>query len=310
MLSFVFSIDNPVTYHWSGKFTSPSSEWIHSTRQLNDYELFLVTEGTLYIADSHNKFEVKKEEYLLMPPTQKQYGYAPSDCSFFWLHFIVSPSEEDIHNKIILPQHNSIPNIERIIILFNQLCDADRRYHHPYTNDTFLTGFLLELYNQLQTGHREKAISSKTALYHSILDYIYFNKYTKIKVVQLADYFGYHEKYLSTVFKNIAGISLKQYILQQTMEFAKAELMDTNKTISQIGYSFGYTDSHNFSNAFKSAVGVTPTEYRISCSKIPKTPYSFCLIELVLSKSVKFMKNQKYRDNAALVVIYSGTNCS
>lgn len=272
MLNFSFPIDNPVSYQWCGKFKAPTEDWIHITRKLNEYELFLVTDGTLYIADSENKFTVEKNAYLFMPPTEKQYGYAPSACSFFWFHFTPSIVNSSTQNKIVIQQQNQIPNIERILILINQLHDVDRRYHHKFTMDMLATGILLELYNQIQEEQREKSISSKTQLYQSILNYIAWNKINKISVLELSEHFGYHVKYLSSVFKSIAGISLKQYLLQEIMEHAKAELIDTNKTISQIGYSIGYTDSHNFSHAFKKVVGITPTEYRISCIKLPKTP--------------------------------------
>lgn len=269
MMNCTFPIDNPVSYHWCGKFKAPSSDWIHLTRKLDEYELFLVTDGTLYIADSEKKFSVTKNEYLFMPPTKKQYGYAPSDCSFFWFHF--SPSViTSAQNKISFTRQSMIPNMERIIILINQLHDADRRYHHGYTMDLLATGILLELYNQIQTSQRGNFLSSKTQLYQAILDYIAWNKLNRISVLELSQYFGYHEKYLSAVFKSMAGIPLKQYLLQEMMEHAKAELMDTNKTVAQIGYSIGYTDSHNFSHAFKNVVGITPTEYRISCMKLPR----------------------------------------
>ncbi len=272
MINCSFPIGNPISYHWCGKFKAPSSEWIHMTRKLNEYELFLVTEGTLYIADETKKYTVTKNEYLFMPPTEKQYGYAPSDCSFFWFHFSPANINPTTKNEIMISQQNVIPNIERIIILINQLQDADRRYHHRYTLDMLATGLLLELHNQLQIQQGRSPLTTKNQLYQSILDYIAWNKFNRIRVLELSKYFGYHEKYLSSVFKSHAGIPLKQYLLQELIEHAKAELMDTNKTIAQIGYSIGYTDSHNFSNAFKKVTGITPSEYRNSCIKIPKTP--------------------------------------
>ncbi len=272
MLNLDFPIDSPITYHWCGKFKSPTREWQHMTRPLPDYELFLVTDGILYIADAHHKYTVSKGEYLFMAPTMKQYGFAPSECSFYWFHFNVTNRNENSQNQIVFPQQSKIPNIERIIILINQLQDADRRYHHIYTADMLATGILLELRNQLDTIQNRNSLSSKYQLYQAILDYINWNNLDRISVTELADYFGYHEKYLSSFFKSMAGISLKQYLLQGKMEHAKAELMDTNKTISQIAFSIGYPDSHNFSHAFKKVTGLTPTEYRISCIKVPKTP--------------------------------------
>lgn len=271
MLNCTFQF-NSLIYYYSGKFEAPSNDWIHMTRSLNELELFLVTEGTLFIADSENKYTVSKDEYLIMQPTQKQYGYAPSNCSFFWLHFSAPFVELSVQSNFVIPSQSKIINLERIIILFNQMQDTDRRYHNRVTNDLLATGILMELFNQLQSQQRENSLSSKTQLYQAIIDYIAYNKLNGITVYELAQYFGYHDKYLSSVFKRIAGVSLKQYLLQELMEHAKAELMNSNKTIAQIAYSLGYSDGHNFSHSFKNVVGLSPKEYRISCSKIPKTP--------------------------------------
>ncbi|MBQ8846333.1 MAG: helix-turn-helix transcriptional regulator [Lachnospiraceae bacterium] len=56
-------------------------------------------------------------------------------------------------------------------------------------------------------------------------------------------------------------------MIQKKMEYAKAELAETNHSVSQIGYTLGYSDPHNFSNAFKKETGLTPSEYRDSYAK-------------------------------------------
>ena len=46
-------------YRWCGKFTPPSDEWIHMTRNLVDYELMVVTEVTqMSINRGKNKADV------------------------------------------------------------------------------------------------------------------------------------------------------------------------------------------------------------------------------------------------------------
>jgi len=269
-----FSLDSSLSYQWCGKFNSPTPDWLHLTRVLTDYELFVMTEGTLYIANETEKFQVSKGEYLIMSPTSKQFGYRSSSCSFYWMHFYMEESQftEDF---ITLPQQDLLENPERIIILINQLQDTSRRYKHKKTSDLLCTGVLLELQNQMLLRFHEKdkdAASTRNRLYSSILEYISWNKISSLRVSELSSYFGYHEKYLSAFFKEMSGISLKQYLLKEEMEHAKAELMDTNKSISQIGYSIGFGDSHNFSNAFKKVTGLTPSEYRASSLKLPKIP--------------------------------------
>ena len=63
-------------YHWCGTFTAPNNDWIHITRSRDDYELMVVTDGTLYIADHAQEYTVEKGGYLLMPPTPFQIGRA------------------------------------------------------------------------------------------------------------------------------------------------------------------------------------------------------------------------------------------
>ena len=265
-----FPIDASLNFLWCGKFTSPSDDWVHMTRPMLEYEMFFVTEGTLYIASEEKKYQVTKNQYLLMPPTKKQYGFAPSACSFYWMHFSSETVLTEAEDKEYIPQQGTVLNMERIIILINQLQDAARRYHHKFTMNLLATGILLELFNQLQLHQKKSTMSSKVKIYESILNYVEWNRYQRIFISEMADYLGYHEKYLSSIFKEQAGISLKQYLLQNAMEYAKAEMMDTKKTIAQIAYGIGYSDAHNFSHSFKKVVGISPKEYRNTCVRLAK----------------------------------------
>lgn len=78
----------------------------------------------------------------------------------------------------------------------------------------------------------------------------------------LALYFGYNSKYLSALFKERTGMTIKQFILHSKMENAMAELRDTDHTVSQVAYGLGFQDVHNFTNAFKKIAGLSPSHYR------------------------------------------------
>lgn len=151
--------------------------------------------------------------------------------------------------------------MERITILLSQLQETDQRYHNAYTCDLLAFSFLLELYNQ-QHKQPLDSLSHKNQLYQDILDYVSWNRLGVIRVAELAQYFGYHEKYISTFFKKMSGISLKQYLIQEKMNYAKAELISSSISINQLAYNLGFSDSHNFSNAFKKVIGVSPIQYR------------------------------------------------
>ncbi len=287
MKAYEISVTNPVVYHMCGKFEAPTPEWMHMTRTLMDFELFVVTEGTLYIADHEGKYVINKGESFVMPPTASQHGYKASDCSFYWLHFGLEGniaaennlepfySIVDTENSeyiapghcILVPQRGNINATDRITVLMKQLQDCDKRYHEKLLNNYMATSILCEICNQNFLTKMHGQENSKSQLYNDIVDYISWHICENLRVSDIADYFGYNEKYLSTFFHKMSGMPLKQFILQAKMDHAKLELSDTNRTVSQIAFNIGFSDAHNFSNAFKKITGLTPSEYRTSYAK-------------------------------------------
>lgn len=272
----VFDSKKGFEYRWCGKFTPPSNEWIHLTRQLVDYELMVVTEGTLYIADHEQEYAISKGEYLLMPPTSHQHGTKQGSCEFYWMHFNYHDALQDhlhpdslqdyLPGHLVLPMQGILSSPERIIILMKQLQDSDRRYKENALNDALCSAVLAEL--SAQSRHSiVKETQLKEQLYNDILDYISWHAQSNLRVSEVASYFGYNEKYLTTFFKKHSGITLKQHILQTKMELAKSALSETTQPVSQIAFSLGFSDAHNFSNAFHKITGLSPSDYRASYNK-------------------------------------------
>lgn len=278
MKIYDFKVDKPFSFNWTGKFEAPDENWIHMTRELLDFELIIMTEGTLYIAADDRKYTVNSGEYVLLCPPCHQYGLRPSKCSFYWIHFTyneyrnnpVCHDDTEIHGplpaeetRILLPETARVPRLDRMIVLLKQLQDSDRKYRNINQNAFTLTGILCELYSQLYlSGGRITMKGEKVQLYTDITDYISWRIRENIRVSEIAAYFGYNEKYITTFFKKASGSSLKSYILNQKMELAKAMLTDTNTPIAQIGYDIGFSDNHNFSSAFKKVTSQSPSEYR------------------------------------------------
>lgn len=277
MKLFKFNSATPFQYNFAGKFTAPNSEWMHLTRQLFDFELFVVTKGVLYITENDTEYAVKKGQYLLMPPLVWQHGYKSSDCSFYWMHFVPSSSYDVMDSEhtnvehdslsITIPAFGELQSYERMVVLMKQLQDSERRYGMKCLNNFNTSVILSELSAQSISYSKYNNSDNSSQLYNDIVDYITLNICTNLRVSDIADYFGYNEKYLTTYFKKWSKVSIKQFILQTKMEHAKAELSETNHSISQIGYNIGYADPHNFTNAFKKVTGLTPSDFRDSYSK-------------------------------------------
>ena len=255
-----FSTDKGFDYHWSGRFIAPNDNWIHMTRELNDYELVLVTEGSLAVECDGTEYEVNEGEYLIMSPCKQQKGTKNGYCSFYWVHF--DAVEADVDDIIDLRRQDICAYKERIIILLKELQDADKRYRDRTLNN-YLTGALIsELSLQSSTEMSFKTSRSKEQLNSDIKTYISWHISESLKIEDIASYFEYNEKYLTTFFKKMNGVPLKQYILKEKTEYAKSILTESNTTVSEVAYSIGFSDVHNFSNAFKKVTGMAPGVYR------------------------------------------------
>ncbi|TCM99707.1 AraC-like DNA-binding protein [Paenibacillus sp. BK033] len=270
MTYYSFRVDTPVSLVMTGKFIAPSPEWKHMQRVLLEFELFVQTRGTLYMARGKERYALHEGDFLLMPPGAVQFGYRESDCSFYWLHFSVQDGYRSVEGNseyepgvLTIPDKGTLRSPDKLIVMMKQLQDSVRSYREQTLNNYLTTGILCELYNQLffvqnQSGKKLK----QRQLYNDIVDYIKWNRQENMKVSQLAEHFGYNAKHLSFLFSEIAGIPLKQFMLQEKMDAAKSLLTDTNQSIKEIAEQLGYSDSHQFMHSFKRMTGLTPTDYR------------------------------------------------
>lgn len=272
------------TYNLSGKFLAPSDTWQHDRFTLLDYELIVMTEGTLYITYAGENYTVENGEYLLLPPKRNAWrqGYQPGYCAFYWMHFSYGsiPDEKSpvpvlptfpgngSEPMFSIPQQGKIPKTEKMVVLMKQLQDSSKNNYPQLALDTMAMCVLTELYSQLYLHTPENtSLQVGKQIYSDILDYVKLHIAENIKVTDIAQHFGYNAKYLSHLFAEFTGMSLKQFILNQKMDTASFMLTDSNQSINDIARALGFSDSHNFSRTYKRVTGLTPSEYRNAFEK-------------------------------------------
>lgn len=88
--------------------------------------------------------------------------------------------------------------------------------------------------------------------------------FSEITVEDLAFLCGLSISTFKREFQQIFNTSPANYIKQQRLEKAKALLNSSELSISEITYETCFSDVAHFSRSFKSAFGVSPSEYRNS----------------------------------------------
>ena len=91
----------------------------------------------------------------------------------------------------------------------------------------------------------------------------------ELKLSDMATLFGYSDAYLSRMFQKYAKINFKAYLQEIRMSYAYRELINTEKTISQITLDNGFASSRAFSREFQKKYGQLPSDLRqiIKCQK-------------------------------------------
>jgi AraC-like DNA-binding protein/type III secretory pathway component EscS len=98
----------------------------------------------------------------------------------------------------------------------------------------------------------------------SVKEYINKNYNQDLSLTILSQQFYISSPYLSKIFKECTGISLKQYTSEIRVQKAKEFLKNPSFKIAEVGEMVGYDKVHGFLKMFKEATCMTPGEYRTS----------------------------------------------
>ena len=95
-----------------------------------------------------------------------------------------------------------------------------------------------------------------------VKDYISKNYMDEIRLNKLADMAGMSASAFSRFFKLHTGRNLSDYIIDIRLGFAARMLVDTVKSVSEIGFECGFNNLSNFNRIFKKKKGCSPSEFR------------------------------------------------
>ena len=107
----------------------------------------------------------------------------------------------------------------------------------------------------------------KLAVLEPAIAFINQHMYTPFTVKDVAASVNMSEKYFSTFFKDILGISPAQYVMQLRMNQARNYLYEDRLSIKEIASRLGYPDQYSFSKAFKNYFSIAPSKFKQELQK-------------------------------------------
>ena len=95
-----------------------------------------------------------------------------------------------------------------------------------------------------------------------IKEYVQKNYQQTLDLSAMADTLGFSSAYLTKIFTKHEGLPPSKYIKKYRLTIAKQLLLTTDIPISAIAEQTGFSDQFHFSKTFKSALGLSPSDYR------------------------------------------------
>ena len=72
---------------------------------------------------------------------------------------------------------------------------------------------------------------------------------------------GYSEFHMTRKFKEISGMSFRDYLRQRRLAFALKEVRDGERSMLDIAFDYGFSSHEAFTRAFKAAYGTSPAAF-------------------------------------------------
>ncbi len=139
--------------------------------------------------------------------------------------------------------------------------------------EAYVRQIIIQTYRDFMSIHRQKhspeQINDTNPLIYEIAHYIDTNLESIRKLTDIADEFDYSYAYLSRIFSQTMGVTIRDYHAQRRLEKA-AEMLAEHIPISAVSEKLHFADVPSFSKAFKTHYLVSPRKYQQQSNDIPE----------------------------------------
>ena len=242
-----------------------------------EYEMILVTGGKGLAVISHKRYPIRKHSLIFIGYLERHYFIIEEEP---YSRYVVSMSSslvlsniKDVELASIFIQRPkdfchvvqlSEPAYDLLLPFFVHLkseSDAKAAFYVS-KSASLIASLLIDLYRAHPEAFPRRSDSNSTVAVLHAQRYITDHYKQKITLAQIADQNFISRHALSLAFKNILGISFKDYLISFRITESKKLLITTDLSVEAVAEQVGYGNVNNFVQIFKSREGATPLQYR------------------------------------------------
>lgn len=193
---------------------------------------------------------------------------------FFGFDFYFENKPENQYMKELAEFYSNVPKnvIQDNGTIFTFLSHFVNELYQEtqYSTEVYLsyaTLLLINTYRIAKSTYKYKVAPGKTddtmlgSTVFNIVKYIDANIVSITKVQEVSRNLNYSASYISRLFAQKMGITIREYISKKKIEKSLELIKLGSMNLSEIAYYLHYESYNSFSKKFKNYIGVTPKEY-------------------------------------------------
>lgn len=232
---------------------------VHYHREI---ELYYITEGECDYFVNNSVYPLKSGDIIIVPPNVlHSINYKCIKRSryliFCNIDFLPESLQETVRTS---PQviSNVSSHFEVKKLLEAMLFDYENQ--DQFSKDMIksnLGALLISLFRS-----KESAEERKNHLVKQAIKYIDANYANQISLLRVANELSVCSEHLSRTFKKHTGFGFNEYLTMYRINAAEKMILENpEKSLTEIAFACGFSDSNYFSTRFKKIVGIPPTQF-------------------------------------------------
>lgn len=253
-LLFAFDEKPESTYVWHSRFEDRFRHHKHIKGQLT-----YVEGGVIFLYANDKSYFLPARHYLWIPAGVEhhlQHRYRAAIVRNIYFDTIEA-EENDFFN------HIGIYAVNDLLLEMLRFSEQWNGNIYPGTHEY---GFLTSLKNILPAISKHPlpivVPTTDNVRLRPALIYIHEHLADDLTLASIAAEIGFSERTLSRIFQSSLEISFFQYLKLVRITKAMEKLLESDLTISEIGYQIGYDSISSFSNTFFKMTGQRPSAFR------------------------------------------------
>lgn len=270
-----------------------SEPWIHFARTSDEYVLYVLCGGDLYLKEDGVCCHLTAGDFFLLEPGLPHVGYQKATCDYYYAHFThpdmrradddaaaIRSMVEKRRKSLISYNLDAADPTDPITYLPKQfhlsgnghktlLHTAVENYNHREEHykrvvSAQLHSFFLQVAHEYLMTERVTPLKQRKkseVVAEQVLGYLNQNYARPLSSAALAERFEMNFDYMNRVFSSLTGYPIFSYLNTLRINHAKQLIATTDLPFLEVAYLVGIEDRYYFSKLFRKLTGLSPTEY-------------------------------------------------